>query len=220
MEQHQSTNMKKNYFFIASILLLLLSLLGFADNLFYDVNQESNSDPKFIIHGLFFLAWFIILVIQSGYISKGNYKAHMSLGIAGMLIGLGVVVSTFYVFVAVYEGWDVMPFYVKANRFFTTTFAVFVLLAYVNRKSVAKHKRYLYMGTLFILGPIIDRIPGNLGFEIESFISFTLYESVIWNSFFISLFVYDWITLKRIHPISWAGVIWFYIVWVVCFFLV
>ena len=55
--------MRKNYFFWASFFLLFLSVFAFSDNLFYDVKQESNSDPKFIIHGLFFLAWFIILVI-------------------------------------------------------------------------------------------------------------------------------------------------------------
>ncbi len=145
--------MKKHYFSIVSIFLLLLSLIAFSDNLITDIGQESNSDPKFIIHGLFMLAWFIIFVVQANFIRKVDYKAHMKSGIVGMLVGLGVVLSTFYVFVAVYEGWDVMPFYVKANRFFTTTFAVFVLMAYLNRKDAAKHKRFLYMGTLYIMGP-------------------------------------------------------------------
>jgi hypothetical protein len=66
--------MKKNYFFYCSLVLLFLSLFAFSDNLIYDVKQESNSDPKFIIHGLFFLAWFVLLVIQTGYIRKGYYR--------------------------------------------------------------------------------------------------------------------------------------------------
>jgi len=32
---------------------------------------------------------------------------------------------------------------------------------------------------------------------------------------FISLFIYDWLTLKKIHWISWTGCIWFYIVWTI-----
>ena len=211
--------MEKNYFSIVSIFLLLLSLIAFSDNLITDVGQESNSDPKFIVHGLFMFAWFAILVIQANFIRKGDFKSHMKWGIAGMLIGLGVVLSTLYVFVVVYQGWEVMPFYVKANRFFTTTFAAFVLMAYVNRKDAVKHKRFLNLGTLFIMGPVLDRVPGNLGVDIESLATFALFEFVIWNSFFISLFVYDRITLKRIHPISWIGVIWFYIIWIACFFL-
>lgn len=204
--------MRKNYFFVTSLLLLFLSLFAFSDNLFYDVKQESNSDPKFIIHGLFFLAWFILLVIQTGYIRRGNYKAHRALGVTGMLVGLGVIISTFYVFVAVYKGWDVMPGYVKANRFFTTSFAVLLLLAYINRKNGIKHKRYIYVGTLYVLGPVLDRVAGKLG--VVNVSSFMIFEAVVWNSLFISLFVYDWRTLRKIHPISWIGFIWFYLVWI------
>jgi hypothetical protein len=204
--------MRKNFFFWASLFLLFLSVFAFSDNLFYDVGQKSNSDPKFIIHGLFFLAWFIILVIQTGYIRKGNYKAHRTLGITGMLIGLGVIVSTFYVFVAVYKGWSVMPYFVKANRFFTTSFAILILLAYLNRKHGIKHKRYIYVGTLYVLGPVLDRVASKL--MIDTDLGFVLFETIIWNMLFISLFVYDWRTLKKKHPISWIGFIWFYVVWI------
>jgi hypothetical protein len=205
--------MRKNFFFWASLFLLFLSVFAFSDNLFYDVGQKSNSDPKFIIHGLFFLAWFIFLVIQTGYIRKGNYKAHRTLGITGMLIGLGVIVSTFYVFVAIYEGWSVMPFQVKANRIFTTSFAVLILLAYLNRKNGVKHKRYIYMGTLYVLGPVLDRVVGKL-MSIETLTGPVIFETIIWNILFASLFIYDWRTLKKIHPISWIGFIWFYVVWI------
>jgi len=145
-------SMKKNFFFYASLAMLVLSLVGFSDNLIFDVGQKSNSDPKFIIHGLFFLAWFVILVIQSGYIRKANIKAHKTLGIIGMFIGLGVILSTFYVFVVIYQGWSEMEFFVKANRFFTTSFAILILLAYVKRKDSVQHKRYLYIGTLYCVG--------------------------------------------------------------------
>jgi hypothetical protein len=207
----------RNYFLWASIYLLILSLAGFSDNLFFDVGQESNSDPKFIVHGLFFLAWFILLVVQSWHISKKNYKAHIALGSIGMLIALGVVLSTFYVFVAVYKGWSVMPFHVKANRFFTTSFALLVLLAYVYRKEAVKHKRLLFMGTLYVMGPVLDRVGSKLG--LESLIGFVVFELIIWNGLFISLFIYDWLTLKRIHAISWVGCVWFYVVVILCFFI-
>jgi len=204
--------MKRNFFFYASLAMLLLSLVGFSDNLIYDVGQESNSDPKFIIHGLFFLAWFIILVVQSGCIRSGNIKVHMTLGITGMLIGLGVILSTFYVFVVIYNGWSEMAFYVKANRIFTTSFALLILQAYMNRKNSAQHKRYLYIGTLYVLGPVLDRVAGKI-MNVDELLPVVVFELIIWNTLFISLFVYDWGTLKKIHVISWGGFIWFYSVW-------
>lgn len=210
-----TTRMMKHYFFPASIILLALSLLAFSDNLFTDIGQESNSDPKFIIHGMFFLAWFVILVVQSFFIRKGDYKTHVKVGMWGMFIALGVVVSTFYVFVAIFEGWDKMPFFVKANRVLTTSFAVFVALAYVNRHKAAKHKRFLYVGTLFVLGPVLDRAGGMFG--IEGLLNFAIFELIVWSTLFLSLFYYDRLTLGRIHIISSAGCAWFYLVWLVVF---
>lgn len=201
----------KNYFSWTSIFLLILSLIAFSDNLFYDIRQESNSDPKFIIHGLFFLAWFIILVIQSNFIRQGNYIAHRTWGMWGMLIAIGVILSTFYVFYAVYEGWEAMPGFVKTNRIFTFTFAVFIFLAFRWRKHPAFHKRYLFVGTFYVLGPIIGRVADKLGATTDT--SYLLFEAVIWNFLFFSLLTYDWLTQKKPHPITWIGFIWFYIIW-------
>ena len=190
--------------------MLVLSLIAFSDNLIFDIHQKSNSDPKYIIHGLFCFAWFIILVIQTGYIRRLNYKAHIRLGMIGMFVALGVFISSFYVFVAIYKGWDEMFFFVKANRFFMVSFGFMILLGYLNRKRGVRHKRYIFMGTLYMLGPILDRVAGKFGIdEVE------IFNAIIWNGFFISLFIYDWISLRKIHPISWIGVCWFYLVWVI-----
>lgn len=191
---------------------MILSLIAFSDNLVYDIGQESNSDPKFIIHGLFFLAWFIILVIQSNFIRQGNYQTHRTWGMWGMLIALGVILSTFYVFYAVYEGWDVMPSFVKANRIFTVTFAIMIFLAYRYRKIAGSHKRYLFAGTIYVLGPVIDRVADKFGANTD--LTYLILEGVIWNGLFISLLIYDFNSLKKPHPITWVGYIWFLVIWI------
>lgn len=212
MPNLKTFHMPKNYFSWASIVLLLLAVAGFSDNLFYDVRQESNSDPKFVVHGLFFLAWFVMLVVQSNFIRKGDIRAHRKWGLLGMVVALGVILSTFYVFYAVYEGWSAMSGFVKANRIFTLSFAVIVFWAYLKRRNPAFHKRLLLVGTLYVMGPIIDRVGGKLGQEND--LSYFLIEVIFWNGAFVSLLVYDWKTLRRIHPVTWIGLIWFYVVWV------
>lgn len=202
--------MKKYYFQTVSILLLFLSLIAFSDNLITDVRQESNSDPKFIVHGLIMFAWFILLVIQANFIRKGDYKAHMKWGKAGMICAVGVFLSTVYVFVAVYESWEAMPYLVKANRFFMLSFAVLIALAYRYRKNGVKHKRLILLASILILEPILSRVSGRLHID-----HWELFIVLVWNSLFISLFVYDWLTLKKIHPISWVGFLWFYFVWAI-----
>jgi hypothetical protein len=110
----------------------------------------------------------------------------------------------------VYKGWDAMPYFAKANRFLMLSFAVLVVLGYINRQNATKHKRFNFMASLLILEPILSRVTENLHIEnVEAFIA------IVWNGLFISLFLYDWISLKRIHNISWMGFAWFYIVWTI-----
>lgn len=209
--------MKRHYFLIATVFILVLAVLGFSDNLFTDIKQKSNSDPKFIIHGLFMFAWFIILVIQTNFIRKHNYQAHIRWGTAGLVAAIGMVVSTFYVFFAVFKGWDAMAYFVLANRVFMLSFVVYVWLGYRNKKAAIKHKRYIYLGNLFLLEPILSRIP--LALVPDQF--FTLFVFVVWNGLFISFLFYDWATLRKIHPITWISYAWFYIVegWYLVFLL-
>jgi hypothetical protein len=203
--------MKKNYFFIVSIILLALSFFAFSDNIITDVGQKSNSDPKFIIHGLFCFAWFSILVFQTFYIRKGDYTTHKRVGILGAWIAAGVFISTVYVFVVIFESWRDMWFVAKANRFFMASYAILIVLAFISKAEGVKHKRYIYVATIYMLGPILDRVAGKLDLDV------ILFNSIVWNLLFISLFRYDWITLQRIHPISWIGYLWFYVVWAIAF---
>lgn len=203
--------MKKNYFLVVSSFLLLFSIVGFADNLFYDVKQPSNSDPKFIVHGLFMFAWFIILMVQTNFIRKGNYKSHIRWGTAGLIAAAGTVVNTIYVFVAVYKGWDAMPYYAKANRFLMPSFALYVWLGYRNRNSPDLHKRFLILGTFFLLEPILGRFP----LDMLSDRAFLIFEFTVWNLFFLSFFAYDWKLRKKIHKITWMSYLWLAIVFVI-----
>lgn len=213
--------MRKYYFITASILMLILSLVGFSDNLITDTGQESNSDPKFIIHGLFLFAWFIILISQTNFIRKENYEAHIKLGIAGMFVAAGVLITTLYIFVVVYKGWDVMPINAKVNRLFMPSFALWVWLGYMNRKKPVKHKRFMYVGTLYMLGPILDRALDDLFPDelISNTVGWGPFIIGFWSLFFISLIIYDWLTLKKIHPVTYLGFIWFYIVWLITAFI-
>jgi len=203
--------MKKNYFTVTSIVLLLFSIIGFSDNLFLDVKQPSNSDPKFIVHGLFMFAWFMILLVQANFIRKGNYKAHIRWGTVGLIAAAGTVLSTLYIFAVVYKGWDVMPFYVKANRFLMPSFALYVWLGYKNRNQAILHKHYLLAGNFFLLEPILGRFP----LDMLSDVGFYIFLFGVWNAFFISLFVYDWLVLKKIHPIAWMSYLWLYVVYAI-----
>lgn len=212
--------LRRWYFPVAGLLLLALAIIGFSDNLFTDIGQASNADPKFIVHGLFCLAWMIVFAVQANLIRAGNVRLHRRLGTIAMVVAAGVTFSTLYVFIAVLKDWAAMPIYAKANRLLLPAYALFVVLGFLNRRRPDRHKRYLYIGTLFMMEPVLSRamdpfIP-YLGFSSETQIDRVWWRFFIvtWNGFFLSLLGYDWVTDRRLHPVSIAGYLLLIGIWI------
>ena len=194
--------MQKNYFFVLSLLLLALTLIGFRDNLFTDIGQPSNRDPKFVVHGLFCLVWMIVFVVQSHLVRSGRLGLHRQIGTAGCLIAIGVSLSTVYVFVETARPWSDMWINARANRILLPSFSFLIFLAWIYRSRPEPHKRLICIGTLYMLAPVLGRAAGGIPHL----------PSALWYSFFASLFVYDWVVVKRIHPVTYLGFGWFYAV--------
>jgi hypothetical protein len=198
-----------NYYFpVVSSLLLLFSIAAFSDNLFTDIGQDSNKDPKFIIHGLFMFAWLGTFVAQTFFILRKNYKAHVKLGRIGFVLAICVFLSTVYVFIAVFEGWEAMEPFVKANRLLMLSFAFFTVLAYKYRKDAIKHKRFIFWAIVLPIEPMMGRVSDLLQVE-----NWELFYAGVWHAFFISFLVYDYKNLGKVHPISIAALTWFYLTW-------
>ncbi len=214
--------MRTAYFPLASLLLLALTLVGFGDNLFTDIGQPSNSDPKFVVHGLFCLAWMMVLAAQSFLARAGNLRTHRRLGVAASLIAVGVTLSTLYVFWAVWTGWGEMSPTVRANRLLLPSYVVFVLLGYRNRLRPDWHKRLMLVSTFFMMGPVISRtfhplaVPFMGGWN-ESRIeaAFIPYFVLLWIGLFASLFAHDWRSIARVHQVTGWGFLWFGAVWAI-----
>jgi hypothetical protein len=209
LPRKEEQQMNKNYFFGASLVILVCSLIAFSDNLITDVGQPSNSDPKFIIHGLFCLAWVCTLVAQTWLIRRRSFSVHKTIGAWAMFVALGVVVSTEYLYVLKFESWGETATIVRVNMIFIPSFAALVVLGYLNRKTPALHKRSMYLATLYMLLPILDRVGGNTG------ISSYLTIPIIWNGMFLSFFAYDWVIARKINRITYLGYIWFWTVWAI-----
>jgi small-conductance mechanosensitive channel len=143
----------------------------------------------------------------------------MTYGIAGLIAALGVFITTLYIFIVIYKGWDNMRPDVKANRLFMLSFAVLVTQAYLKRKKLATHKRLMFVATFYMLGPILGRVMGHsiLNTLLVSDLSWDITFIGIWSLFFVSLLMYDWALLKKIHPVSYLGVLGFCVIWMISF---
>lgn len=198
----------RNYFSVVGVLLLVLSVVAFSDNLFPDVGQPSNGDPKFVVHGLFGLAWYVLLAVQANLVRVRNVKLHMTLGVAAFVVALGVAITTVYIFVAVWTGWDRMSAEVRANRLLLPGFATCVLLAWRLRRRSDWHKKLLFAGTFLMLGPVPSRAydPLVVSWMEPLFPAFTsrfdeaLFQTFFlggWIGLFLSLAIHDRRSLGR-----------------------
>ena len=212
------------YFSITSVLLLVLSVVAFSDNLFTDIGQPSNRDPKFIVHGLFGLAWYVLLATQANLVRVRNLRLHRKLGIATFLVAIGVTLSTLWIFIVVWKGWSAMGPEVRANRLLLPGYALCLLLAWRWRAHADRHKRLVFTGTFFMLGPVLSRAydPLVVSWMEPLFPDFTarfdeagflVFFFGAWVGFFASLALYDWRTLRRVHAVTLSGCAWFALAW-------
>lgn len=211
------------HFRVGTLLLLALTLVAFGDNLLTDIDQPSNADPKMVIHGLFLLAWMVLLVVQATFARTGRLRRHRQWGRVGYWVGAGAVLSTLYLFVAVWRGWATLTPEVLANRIMLPSFALCVAAGLVMRDRPEWHKRLIYTGTLLLLSPIISRtfdplivpfLPPMAPGEDEPL--FLVYFALLWTAFFVALMAYDWLKDRRLHPVSLAALVWLYAVNLFC----
>ena len=196
------------YFTAISTILFVLSVLAFSDNLFTDIGQESNRDPKFIVHGLFMFAWYGTFIAQSYFILRKKIDRHIWWGKFGFYIAIGVAISTLWVFIAVFKGWAAMEPFVKVNRLFMLSFTIFLILAYRYRNNAAYHKRCIFWAIVLPIEPIMGRVSDLLLVN-----NWGLFYFLVWHAFFVSFLVYDWLALRRIHEVSIVALAWFYFSW-------
>jgi hypothetical protein len=215
-----------SYFSLVSALLLFLSVVAFSDNLFTNVGQASNRDPKFIVHGLFGLAWYVLLVTQANLGRVRNLRLHRKVGVATFIAAIGVTLSTLTIFVAVWKGWGNMSVEARANRLLLPAYATCLLMAWQYRSRPDWHKRLVFVGTFFMLGPVLGRAYDPLivswaeslpvlNIQQVDELAFQLFFWGAWTGFFLSLAIYDRKTQRRVHRVTAAGFAWFVVAWLI-----
>lgn len=221
----RATRTRGRYFSVLALILLGFALFAFSDNLLTNVGQKSNADPKFIVHGLFCLAWLTLFAVQANLVRIANVRLHRRLGVAGAIIAAGVVLSTLWVFVAVWHGWAAMQVVGKANRVLLPSYAVAVTLGFLARRRPDRHKRLFAVGSLYMMEPVLSRMFDPFNPVLDLFTEEQVDQAwwaffvTVWNGLFVSLLVHDRLTLGRIHPVSAVGYGWFCAIWLVIWFV-
>ncbi|MCF0072845.1 hypothetical protein LZD49_20360 [Dyadobacter sp. CY261] len=197
---------KGRYFFVSmAILFPILVALGFVPDYQMIIQEEIKVHWFLHVHGLIMTAWMGIFLAQTLLVANGNIKRHKQLGQTGFVFGILVWVSLVVVTVRALivnnppePGGQFDILFIQL--YLQILFGIFFSWGMLVRKRAAAHKRLLFLATMIVIQAGIDRIRFLPGIQEILFIRFIYLDILL-----IPLFVYDWLSLKRIHFITWFG---------------
>lgn len=159
------------------------------------------------LHSIAFTAWFVLFVIQTRLIAKQDYRTHMRLGIAGLVLAAVVVVLGVATAVESASaprlrggGMNSQQF-VFVPLFAISLFAVLVAAAALLRKRAQLHKRLMILAMLSVLGPPVAR----LIILTQNGSHFLAIQTLVPAAFVLWCLASDWITYRIVHPVYAVG---------------
>jgi hypothetical protein len=203
----QSTR-RGRYFFVAmAILFPILVLLGFVPD--YQVILSGQVKVHWFthVHGVIMTAWLGVFLTQTILVARGKLTLHRQLGLLsiglGGLVWLTMGLVTFRALIGnnppMADGqFDILFIQLYGMLLFGGFFAWGILV----RQNGAAHKRLLLLATLVIMQAAVDRIRFLPGIQAGLFLRFLYLDALL-----IPLFIYDWLTLRRIHKITGLGLL-------------
>jgi hypothetical protein len=193
-----------------ALAMFAAAYIGFARSFFLRPlfpDWPAPSEPIFLVHGAFFSAWCVLLVVQAMLIGVRRVAVHRQLGAAGVMVALGMVaLGLAGSLVAAnrptgFNGVAVPPLQFLVVPFFDLVFfSTFFALAVARRADAQAHKRLMLLATVSLLGaafarwPVIWRNP-------NPFVFYGLADL-----FIVALAVWDFRTRGGLHPVTrWGG---------------
>ena len=172
-------------------LLVVITFLGFQQFYLHGRAYPAHPIPPplkaiLVTHGALMTAWITLFLIQPLLIATGNRQKHITLGMVGAFIAMGMLVVGLYTPIATTRiepditlwGLDRRHF-MAIPIFSILTFAGFVAVGVWHRQRPVIHRPMMLLATLSIIAAAADRITGLPD----------LYAATIWGRLFGPYFV-------------------------------
>jgi hypothetical protein len=176
--------------------MTLTVFIGFAPTYYLMRPEAPPLTPLLHGHAFFATTWMLLFMTQTGLIAAHRADLHRRLGIFGAIVA--VVLTILLTMTSI------------ANRGFTNRlvfsagailmFVIYVAAGLLHRRHTDAHKRLMLLATISLLAPAISRLKlpflphGSIGPNLAALL------------FLLPAFVYDFSTLRRIHPaLLWGG---------------
>jgi hypothetical protein len=201
---------ERKFYTAIAIAMALAAYIGFARSFFlhpFFPDWPAPAEPVFIVHGIFFSAWCVLLVVQATLIGVRRVDLHRTLGLLGAGLAIGMLVLGLYgALVAANRptGFNLVPVpplqFLVIPIFDLAFFGTFVGLALKRRADAQAHKRLMVLATVALLAAAFARWPyvWKIG---NPFVYFGLADL-----FIVALAVWDFRTRGSLHPVTrWGG---------------
>ncbi|RPI48611.1 MAG: hypothetical protein EHM55_25300 [Acidobacteria bacterium] len=159
--------------FYTSTALLLAAIVfaGFAPTFYMRTASLPALSTLLTVHGSLFTLWIVLLIAQTSFIAANRRTLHTRVGIAGMFLGVGMIVFGSAAAVdALRRGAAPLPG-VDPRTFLVVPlgdialFAGFLAAGFYFRRSPETHKRLMLVATMSLLGAAFGRIIPRLGVD-------------------------------------------------------
>lgn len=200
MNEEHVTN---RFYFKMGLLLLALVIAGFGSAAVMRGSNPAELPLIYHLHGLSYLLWFSLFILQANLIGKANYALHKKLGYASMLVFASMVVSAILVTTASYErGTSPVPG-TSMQQFLAFPvqdilgLMFFYTMGVLTRGKALLHKHCMLMACIAIMDPALARMSFFLGFPpLTTLLHVGLVGLVIFH---------DRRTAGKVHPVTWMG---------------
>lgn len=209
------SRVRSRFFLLMSGVLLLVVLTGFSRTLYLRPAFEVPAIPTYLVlHGVLMTMWFAGVVVQTALVATRRVSWHRALGWTLAAVGVAMIPSGAYVSLnnlarRVAMGADadaIMPAIssvVWTNIGALSCFVILLSAAILLRRRPELHKRLMLLASISMVSPAITRISQWPVFE--GIGDPPLFRYCLMLSLFVPLFVHDYRTIKRPHPVTLAG---------------
>lgn len=201
-------NTRGSFFVVMAAVVAITVFIGFAPTFYLRTSYNPNKGLSILlhVHGFALSAWILLFLIQTILIVRGSRTLHRRLG--WVMTGLAVTIVVLMC-AAIREQLRRVPpipppaFALAFGLFDVIVFALLVGGAIYWRMRPDWHKRLLLSATILLVEAAVVRIAAFHG--IHEPLHLILSQVLSTVLFFAPCFIYDWVTLRKIHPASILG---------------
>jgi hypothetical protein len=196
------------YFFVGlGALCILIVVVGFAPNLYKAFSGDIVIPPIVYVHAAIMMGWVVLYTAQAGFAAHGNLRTHRRTGWAATVVAAAVWISMGVATIMALQRFDpdklpslVKPLLIQLGTM--AVFPVFIAWAVLARRRAGWHKRLMTFATFALVQAALDRMHWlpNEGLPMFWHYGLRLYVLLM-----LPLFVFDIVTLRRIHPATLVG---------------